>query len=79
MPRAGHEGGDRAPDAPQPVPPNLGEVLARYDKVLIPEMNLASSPASCEPSSSWTPAPSRSASVPFRASEIEAEIQEMSR
>ena len=28
------------PRAPQPVPANLGEVLRRYPKVLVPEMNL---------------------------------------
>ena len=39
-PRRGQEGRPRAPRAPQPVPADLGEVLARYPKVLVPEMNL---------------------------------------
>ena len=29
-----------APAPPQPVPQDLGEVLKRYDRVLVPEMNL---------------------------------------
>ena len=33
-------GRPRAPDAPNPFPRNTGEVLHRYDKVLVPEMNL---------------------------------------
>ncbi len=29
-----------APAPPQPVPADLGDILGRYDKVVIPEMNL---------------------------------------
>ena len=36
----GHSGGPGPPAAPQPVPGQPGDVLGRYDKVVVPEMNL---------------------------------------
>ena len=38
--RAGHEVAQAHLRHLNPFPPNLGEVLRRYDKVLVPEMNL---------------------------------------
>jgi hypothetical protein len=38
-----------APAPPEPVPANLGDVLRRYDKVLVPEMNLGQLRCCCAP------------------------------
>ena len=63
-----------------PFPPNLGEVLARYDKVLIPEMNLGQLSRLVRAEFLVDARTlSKVQGVPFRASEIEAAIQEMSR
>ena len=61
-----------------PFPANLGEVLARYPKVLVPEMNLGqlSKLVRAEflvDAQSLT----KVQGLPFRAAEIEAEILEM--
>jgi len=63
-----------------PFPPNLGEVLARYDRILVPEMNLGQLTklvrAEFLVDAKTLP---KVQGLPFRASEIEAAIQEMSR
>jgi 2-oxoglutarate ferredoxin oxidoreductase subunit alpha len=63
-----------------PFPRNLGEVLARYERVLVPEMNLGQLSRLVR---AEYLADARSLSkvqgVPFRASEIEAAIEEMTK
>jgi 2-oxoglutarate/2-oxoacid ferredoxin oxidoreductase subunit alpha len=63
-----------------PFPPNLGEVLARYDRILVPEMNLGQLTklvrAEFLVDAKTLP---KVQGLPFRASEIGAAIQEMSR
>ncbi|TMK65155.1 MAG: 2-oxoacid:acceptor oxidoreductase subunit alpha, partial [Actinobacteria bacterium] len=61
-----------------PFPPNLGEVLARYPKVLVPEMNLGQLSKLLR-SEYLAPATSlnKLQGVPFTASEIETKILEM--
>ena len=63
-----------------PFPPNLGEVLARYERVLIPEMNLGQL-ARLVRAEFLVDAQtlSKIQGLPFRAAEIEGAIQEMSR
>ncbi len=61
-----------------PFPANLGEVVARYPKVLIPEMNLGQLSRLVRAeflvdAQSLT----KVAGLPFRAAEIEAKILEM--
>jgi 2-oxoglutarate ferredoxin oxidoreductase subunit alpha len=61
-----------------PFPPNLGEVLARYPKVLVPEMNLGqlSKLVRAEylvDAQSLT----KVQGLPFRAAEIETKVLEM--
>jgi 2-oxoglutarate ferredoxin oxidoreductase subunit alpha len=61
-----------------PFPPNLGEVLAKYPKVLVPEMNLGqlSKLVRAEflvDAQSLT----KVQGLPFRAAEIEAKVLEM--
>ena len=38
-----------------PFPPGTGEVLRRYDKVVVPEMNLGQLACCCARATSWTP------------------------
>jgi len=61
-----------------PVPANLGEVVRRYPKVLIPEMNLGQL-SKLVRAEYLVDAVSLSKvqGIPFRASEIEAKIREM--
>jgi 2-oxoglutarate ferredoxin oxidoreductase subunit alpha len=63
-----------------PFPPNLGEVLARYERILVPEMNLGqlSKLVRAEFLVDAKTLP-KVQGLPFRAAEIEAAIQEMSR
>jgi 2-oxoglutarate ferredoxin oxidoreductase subunit alpha len=61
-----------------PFPSNLGEVLARYDKVLVPEMNLGQLSRLVRAEylvDAHTL--SKVQGLPFRAAEIEAKIVEM--
>jgi 2-oxoglutarate ferredoxin oxidoreductase subunit alpha len=61
-----------------PFPPNLGEVLARYDKVLIPEMNLGQLSKLVRAEYLVDAQTlSKVQGLPFRAAEIEAKILEM--
>jgi 2-oxoglutarate ferredoxin oxidoreductase subunit alpha len=63
-----------------PFPPNLSEVLARYDRVLIPEMNLGQLSRLVRAEFLVDARTlSKVQGVPFRASEIEAAIEEMGR
>jgi 2-oxoglutarate/2-oxoacid ferredoxin oxidoreductase subunit alpha len=63
-----------------PFPANLGEVLARYDKVLIPEMNLGQLTTLVRAKYLVDAQTlSKVQGIPFRAAEIEAAIEEMSR
>jgi 2-oxoglutarate ferredoxin oxidoreductase subunit alpha len=61
-----------------PFPRNLGDVLARYDKVLVPEMNLGQL-SKLVRAEFLVDARSLSKvqGLPFRASEVEAAIEEM--
>jgi 2-oxoglutarate ferredoxin oxidoreductase subunit alpha len=63
-----------------PFPANLGEVLAKYPKVLIPEMNLGQL-AKLVRAEFLVDAKSvtKVQGLPFRASEIEAAILELER
>jgi 2-oxoglutarate ferredoxin oxidoreductase subunit alpha len=61
-----------------PFPPNLGEVLARYPKILVPELNLGqlSRLVRAEflaPVTSF----SKVQGLPFTAGQVEAKLQEM--
>jgi 2-oxoglutarate ferredoxin oxidoreductase subunit alpha len=63
-----------------PFPRDLGEVLRRFDKVLVPEMNLGQLSRLIRAeylvdAVSFT----RMAGVPFRAAEMEAKLLEMYR
>jgi len=61
-----------------PFPPNLGEVLARYEKVLIPEMNLGQLSKLVRAEYLVDAQTlSKVQGLPFRAAEIEAKILEM--
>jgi 2-oxoglutarate ferredoxin oxidoreductase subunit alpha len=61
-----------------PFPANLGEVLARYDKVLIPEMNLGQLSKLVRAEYLVDAQTlSKVQGLPFRAAEIEAKIREM--
>jgi 2-oxoglutarate ferredoxin oxidoreductase subunit alpha len=63
-----------------PFPSNLGEVLARYERVLIPEMNLGQLSRLVRAEFLVDARTlSKVQGVPFRASEVEAAIEEMSR
>jgi 2-oxoglutarate ferredoxin oxidoreductase subunit alpha len=63
-----------------PFPANLGEVLARYEKVLVPEMNLGQLTALVRAKYLVDAQTlSKVQGIPFRAAEIEAAIEEMSR
>jgi 2-oxoglutarate ferredoxin oxidoreductase subunit alpha len=63
-----------------PFPANLGEVLARYDKVLVPEMNLGQLTKLVRADYLVDARTlSKVQGIPFRAAEIEAAIEEMSR
>jgi 2-oxoglutarate ferredoxin oxidoreductase subunit alpha len=61
-----------------PFPPNLGEVLSRYRKILIPEMNLGQLSKLIR-SEFLVDAKSvnKVQGLPFRASEIESAIMEL--
>ena len=63
-----------------PFPANLGEILARYPKVLIPEMNLGQL-SKLVRAQFLVDARSitKVQGLPFRASEIEAAILELER
>ncbi len=63
-----------------PFPPNLGDVLGRYERVLIPEMNLGQL-ARLIRAEYLVDAQtlSKIQGLPFRAAEIQGAIQEMSR
>jgi 2-oxoglutarate ferredoxin oxidoreductase subunit alpha len=62
-----------------PFPPNLGEVLAKYKRVLIPEMNLGQLSRLVRAEYLVDAKTlSKVQGVPFRAAEIEASIREMS-
>jgi 2-oxoglutarate/2-oxoacid ferredoxin oxidoreductase subunit alpha len=61
-----------------PFPPNLGEVLARYKRVLIPEMNLGQLSRLVRAEYLVDAQTlSKVQGLPFRAAEIEASIREM--
>ena len=61
-----------------PFPANLGEVLARYERVLVPEMNLGQLSRLVRAEFLVdTRSLNQVRGVPFRAAEIEAEILEM--
>ncbi|HEY6316978.1 MAG TPA: 2-oxoacid:acceptor oxidoreductase subunit alpha [Acidimicrobiia bacterium] len=63
-----------------PFPANLGEVLGRYDQVLVPEMNLGQLTKLVRAEYLVDARTlSKVQGIPFRASEIEAAIEEMSR
>jgi len=63
-----------------PFPANLGEVLARYEKVLVPEMNLGQLTKLIRADYLVDARTlSKVQGIPFRASEIEAAIEEMNR
>ncbi len=63
-----------------PFPANLGEVLARYDQVLVPEMNLGQLTKLVRAEYLVDARTlSKVQGIPFRAAEIEAAIEEMSR
>ena len=63
-----------------PFPPNLGEVLARYERILVPEMNLGQLTklvrADFLVDAKTLP---KVQGLPFRAAEIAAAIEEMSK
>ncbi|HSO97243.1 MAG TPA: 2-oxoacid:acceptor oxidoreductase subunit alpha [Acidimicrobiia bacterium] len=62
-----------------PFPPNLGDVVARYKRVLIPEMNLGQLSRLVRAQYLVDAKTlSKVQGVPFRAAEIEASIREMS-
>jgi 2-oxoglutarate ferredoxin oxidoreductase subunit alpha len=62
-----------------PFPANLGEVLSRYEKVLIPEMNLGQLARMVRAEYLVDAVTlSKVQGVPFRAAEIEEKIREMS-
>jgi 2-oxoglutarate ferredoxin oxidoreductase subunit alpha len=62
-----------------PFPPNLGDVLARYKRVLIPEMNLGQLSRLVRAEYLVDAKTlSKVQGLPFRAAEIEASIREMS-
>jgi 2-oxoglutarate ferredoxin oxidoreductase subunit alpha len=61
-----------------PFPPNLGEVLARYDKVLVPEMNLGQLSRLLRAEFLVDAVGlNQVKGVPFKAAEIEAKLLEM--
>jgi 2-oxoglutarate/2-oxoacid ferredoxin oxidoreductase subunit alpha len=61
-----------------PFPPNLGEVLSRYDKVLIPELNMGQLSLLVRAKYLVDAVPfNKIAGQPFKIAEIEAKIDEM--
>jgi 2-oxoglutarate ferredoxin oxidoreductase subunit alpha len=63
-----------------PFPANLGEVLSRYERVLVPEMNLGQLTRLVRAEFLVDAQTlSKVQGIPFRAVEIEAAIEEMSR
>jgi 2-oxoglutarate ferredoxin oxidoreductase subunit alpha len=54
-----------------PMPNELGDILARYDRVVVPEMNLGSWRCCCAGATSWTPeATPQVRGMPFKAAEL---------
>ncbi len=63
-----------------PFPPNLGDLLSRYERVLIPEMNLGQLSRLLRAEYLVDARTlSKVQGIPFRAAEIQAVIEEMSR
>ena len=59
-----------------PFPANLGEVLRRYDTVVVPEMNLGQLSPCCCAASTWSDiqGSTKSAGMPFKSTELVAAI-----
>jgi 2-oxoglutarate/2-oxoacid ferredoxin oxidoreductase subunit alpha len=61
-----------------PFPANLGDVLERYDRVLVPELNLGQLSRLLRAEYGVEVATlSKMKGVPFRAAEVEARIMEL--
>ena len=61
-----------------PFPANLGEVLAAYDRVVIPEMNLGQLAMLVRASTWWTPSRTRrSPGLPFKAEELQGVLTDV--